>query len=78
MSGGPNKVIRTKRSVIEKRLLDGLSDGEHVAILASKEDLDLLIEALRYFTGINGGSCPPATKFADGLEQLRREAFPKH
>ena len=73
-NNGPNKVERTTRSVIEKRLLDGLSDGDHVAILASKEDLDLLIDGLRQITP--NWKCK-AYDFLKGLQQLREEAFSK-
>jgi hypothetical protein len=71
---GPCTVERTDRRVIEKRLLDGLSDGEHVAILASKQDLNLLIDALRNIAP--NWDCK-VTGFLKGLEQLRNEAFPK-
>lgn len=70
---GPNEVIRTKRSVIEKRILDVLDDGEHVAIMANEADLTVLIGALAAWAP-SGPS--RARELLEGMRQLRREAFP--
>jgi hypothetical protein len=71
MTDGPNKVVQSSRRVIERKLLARLDDVGTVAILASKEDLDLLIRAL-------GRLGLPAQEMREGLEQLRREAFWGH
>ena len=59
---------RTTRQVIERKLLTSLDDSDKVAILATKSDLDKIINALRGFTW--------GDELASGLEQLRAEAFP--
>lgn len=71
----PRKVDRVGRSVIEHKLLDSLESGKHVAILASKQDLDDLLFALT--------NCIAAMDrrercldLAAGLRQLKKEAFP--
>jgi enolase len=71
MPDGPNKVIQSSREVLEHKLLTALDDEGTVAILASKEDLDLLIEALHKMTGER------AEFWRLGMEQLRRETFGK-
>lgn len=42
----PNQVVQSSREVIEGKLLLALDDPATVAILADKDDLDLLITAL--------------------------------
>lgn len=69
LSNGPNRVVQSSREVIEHKLLAALDNPDCVAIFASKEDLDLLIESLRM------RASPRALEFAQGLEQLRYEAF---
>lgn len=63
----PFKVVQASREVIERKLLTAVSDEAVVAILATKDDLDMLIEHLQ--TSSRG------QEFAQGLAQLRREAF---
>lgn len=82
MSDGPNKVEYTTRPVIENKLLDSLSKGDHVAILADKTDLDALIDALTLALdfppcGRPTGRIPSRwIQLKAGLEQLRSKAFP--
>ena len=64
-----NRVVQTSRQVIEHKLLTALDDPATVAVLYSREDLDLLIPILRTTTNAR------ANEMAAGLEQLRREAF---
>lgn len=71
MNDGLNKVVQSSRKVIERKLLTALDDPDIVAILASKEDLDLFI--LYLGTAAN----TRANELARGLEQLRREAVGK-
>ena len=64
------RVIRTTRTVMERKLLRALDDNSKVAILATKEDLDLLISAL-------GDSIQKdAQLYGADLEKLRDAAFP--
>lgn len=69
-SPAPCSVELTSRQVIEKKLLTALEDGNTVAILASEEDLKLLIFALAHC------SSPKAMPMARDLGQLLSEAFP--
>lgn len=62
------RVIQASRQVIESKLLTALDEGA-VAILASKDDVDLFIAVLRATTNTK------AHELAEGLERLRREAF---
>lgn len=82
MPDGPSKVVQSSRQVIEHRLLTALEeDPSAVAILASKEDLDLLILALADVTAgggaLHGRLGARAKDYLQGLRQLRREAFGK-
>lgn len=61
-------VIPSNRQVIENKLLTAIDDDSKVAILASREDLDLLIEALSNWT-------EKARLYSADLSQLRRAAF---
>lgn len=63
------KVDKVSRNVIEGCLLESLDDGEHVAIVLSKGELDTLIRALWVV-----GSEKTDSMRSD-LEKLRREAF---
>lgn len=66
---GPNKVVQSSRQVIEHKLLTALDDPDVVAILASKEDLDL------YILYLGTAANTRANELAASLRQLRREAF---
>jgi hypothetical protein len=64
------RVIQTTRTVMERKLLTTLREGSKVAILATKEDLDLMISAL-------GDSIQKdAQEYAADLKNLRDAAFP--
>ncbi len=79
MSVGPNKIVRTKKQVIEKQLLAALDDKTKVALLMDEKDLDLLIIALDFF-GVKGPGLDAtiaAKEMSKSLEQLRKEAFGK-
>lgn len=83
-AGAPCSVERTNRTVIEHKLLTSLEDGNTVAALLSKQDLEDLIAALYGYvlseTKGNEISWEAHMKrrriLADGLSQLLREAFP--
>lgn len=63
------RVIRATRTVMERKLLTVLTDNSKVAILVTKEDLDLLISAL-------GDSIQKdAQEYAADLKKLREAAF---
>lgn len=73
----PFKVERTTRQVIEGKMLESIGAGEHVAILASKQDLEDFIAAL--LVAID--NLPVSDRgtrmisLLNDLEQLRKEAF---
>ena len=70
--GDENKllVIPSTRTVMERKLLTALDGKLKVAILATKEDLDLLISAL-------GDSIQKdAQRYGADLKKLRDAAFP--
>ena len=69
-------VVPTSRSVIEGKLLDALSNDGCVAILASEEDLNVMIAALEYAMLGNRKQTVAARALAIGMRQLRKEAFP--
>jgi hypothetical protein len=78
----PNSVVKTSRSVIEKKLLTALEDGNTVAVLLSKQDLDDLIASLRDYELSDIGDWKDwrvylkrCSDIADSLEQLHKEAF---
>lgn len=73
----PNKVELVSHEVIENQLLNFLNDKSKVAILATEEDLDVLIAALALVSqfGITAHSSK-AKELRAGLRQLHREAFP--
>lgn len=62
-------VEQSSREVIEHKLLTALSDGGQVAILATREDLSLLINALDQFGTVKG------KQWSADLRRLRHEAF---
>ncbi len=77
LAPAPCSVVSTSHEVIEHRLLVALNDQDKVAIVGSKEDVDMLIDALDSTMDNRGmGARVKMRKFADGLRQLRREAFP--
>jgi hypothetical protein len=64
--------------VIENRLLAALHDEEKAAILVSRDDLDLLTDALEYASLEMEGSDYFPVQFRrmfDDLQQLRKAAF---
>lgn len=64
------KVERSSREVIEGKLLASLEDGTgHVAIVCTKDDLDMLISVL----AVRVSDRP--RQFRADLVRLRREAF---
>lgn len=89
MNDGPNKVVQSSREIIEHKLLVALDDPATVAILASKDDLDLLIFCLskiaagQYVADSHWTLRAPeeivrdllARDYLKSLKQLRREAF---
>lgn len=71
----PNKVELVSHSVIERQLLVELSDKSKVAILATEDDLDTMIAALKLY---ECDRVPLSSKWSElrlSLEQLKREAF---
>lgn len=78
----------TTKQVIEKKLLAALDETDKVAILASKQDLEDMIAALRGYKRADWKSPLPSNvlswedherrvkDLAAGMEQLLREAFP--
>lgn len=72
MNHDPNTVQITSRAVIERKLLDVLeSDSNKVAIIATQDDLQLIIAALREH------HTEAALEMMLSLMQLHREAFGK-
>jgi hypothetical protein len=63
----------TSRQVIENKLLTALSDSSTVAILATEEDLRIMISALRGFEPFHG----KAVKMAEDYQLLLNAAFPR-
>lgn len=66
-----NTVVPTNRQVIENKLLTALNNSDCVAILASEEDLRIMIEALRKEPDSK------ARKMAEDYGQLLNAAFPR-
>ena len=62
-------IVPSSREVIERKLLTALEDGGQVAILATENDLTLLINALDQFGTVKG------KQWASDLKQLRHESF---
>jgi len=76
LGAAPCSVELTKREVIERKLLTALEDDNTVAILASKQDLDVMVAALDYAMLSDKNQTRKARELAAGMKQLRREAFP--
>lgn len=76
------EIIPAKHQVIEDRLLTALNDDDGVvAVLYSKEDLDILIEALEKYLRWASAShldAPFASlrEMLSSLRQLKQAAFP--
>jgi hypothetical protein len=71
-----NRVELVNRQVIEKQLLNELSDKSKVAILATEDDLDVLICALALVASFGvTGHVHKAKELRAGLQQLKQEAF---
>lgn len=64
------RVIRSTRTVMERKVLTALDNNSKVAILATKEDLDLLISVL------GDSTQKDAQQYAADLKILRDGAFP--
>jgi ribosome assembly protein YihI (activator of Der GTPase) len=78
----PNTVVKTSRSVIEKKLLTALEDENTVAVLLSKQDLKDLLEALDDCEYLQVNRQAPQEAYMNrirvisaGLAQLHKEAF---
>jgi hypothetical protein len=69
-------VVPASRSVIEGKLLDALSNDGCAAILASEDDLNVMIAALEYAMLGNHKQTIAARALAKDMRQLRKEAFP--
>jgi len=67
------KIERTSRQVIENKLLDALNNSECVAILASEEDLRIMIDGLVAL----GPFHTKARHMAEDYGRLLNSAFPK-
>ena len=63
-------VESVNRQVIENQLLSALDDKSKVAILATEEDLTMLIICLGFSTGVK------AKEMRADLQQLKAAAFP--
>lgn len=81
MPKDPNKVVQSSRRIIEHKLLTALGDSETVAILASKDDLNLMITALQGYHELVLKKLSLSERWTGAesmlvdLKQLRREAF---
>lgn len=64
-------IEKTSRQVIENKLLTALNDSSQVAILATEEDLSIMIETLSQSERLK------AREMARDFEQLRKAAFKK-
>jgi hypothetical protein len=73
----PNTIERTSRRVIERKLLEALSDESKVAILATEQDLRDMIHALECWQCVNNSAgWRRRNDLLAGMNQLLREAFP--
>ena len=71
----PGSVQFTGRQVIEHKLLTALEDGQSVAILATRRDLEDMLDALQTYEGPED-RLDRCLNLAAGLRQLLTEAFP--
>ena len=73
------KVVHADREVLQASLIDVLGDGDKVAVILNKDDLDLMIAALRNFSGVVAGRTQAGRtqELLDGLRLLKKEAFKK-
>lgn len=76
MDEGPNTIERTSRSVIENKLLTALQEGDCVAALFTKQDLEALISALAIAETFKTQNTPKWNEMRLSFEQLHKEAFP--
>ena len=70
LAATPCSVESVNRQVIENQLLAALDDKSKVAILATEEDLTMLIICLGFSTGVK------AKEMRADLQQLKAAAFP--
>ena len=75
MSDGDIKTEHVPRQVIENQLLVVLDDKSKVAIVASEEDLEHLVNALRYHTLRSPAAKSRRANLLAGLVALGRAAF---
>jgi hypothetical protein len=68
-------VEKTSRQVIENQLLSSLEDKSKVALLCTREDLDILISAVRLSSGNPKALSAKWQEFAADLIELRKAAF---
>ena len=73
------KVVHADREVLQASLIDVLGDGDKVAVILNKDDLDLMIAALHNFSGVVAGRTQAGRtqELLDGLRLLKKEAFKK-
>lgn len=69
-------ILPSSRSIIENKLLTALNDDSCVAILATKDDLDVLIAALNYAMLGKPEQTRRARALAADYTALRQAAFP--
>lgn len=72
----PCSVSAVKRQVIENKLLAALDDRGKVAILATEEDLEIIITALLLAESNRVVISSKYKEMRADLEQLRSAAFP--
>ncbi len=66
-----SRIEKVDRELIENKMLAALDDSEVVAILATKDDLDLLIRSVDAYASIT----TRGRDLADDLKKLRQAAF---
>lgn len=69
-------VESVNRQVIENKLLTALDDKSKVAILATEDDLRMLINALKTHSMCYPGWSKKNSEYVADLEQLKAAAFP--
>jgi hypothetical protein len=75
-SPAPCSVESVNRQVIENQLLTSLCDKSKVAILATEDDLRMLINALKTHSMCYPGWAKKNSEYVADLEQLKSAAFP--